>query len=195
MIDIFRNPAYQLFFLIKKSCVMRWSQTVLSHFASYSSHTNSQALHLVFNVRTNCVRGRAVFCLLLTLKCVLSWSTQRQLMAWSWMEITTFHLTECPLTESCVSIQNKQIILRRTGTCPHLHVSFCMYFLCVCVCVCVCKQALKMNLHTKQILIFHCRSITTALLCFAWAVVTSLTVSASRPHQSLWKDLHVTVWQ
>ncbi len=72
MIDIFRNPAYQLFFSIKKvmcdACVIPDSS-----FSLYLLQiTNSQTLHLVFNVMTHFIRGRAVCCLLTTLKCVFA---------------------------------------------------------------------------------------------------------------------------
>lgn len=64
------------------------------------------------------------------------------------MEITTFRLTEHPLTESCVSIQNKQIILRRTETCPHLQAFVCT--LCVSDCFC-CSIFVKAGLRVCEV--------------------------------------------
>lgn len=131
-IDIFfRNPAYQLFFSIRKvMCDALISDTLPLHKLSImylmSWLTMSEAEQYFV-----CRQSSRMYLLL--------WFTQTRLTVWSWMEITTFHLTECPLTEPCISIQNKQIILRRAAICVLLCVCVGVGVGCVCVCRCKCR--------------------------------------------------------
>lgn len=129
MIDIFRNSAYQLFFSIKVTCDALISDSSVSLCLLRIKLTNSISHLMSWIILSE--TERYFVCRRLWSVFLWLWSTWRQLTVRSWMEITTVHLAECPLTEPCVSIQNKQIILRRTVTCPHLHGRL---FVCVCVC-------------------------------------------------------------
>lgn len=101
----------------EKPLVMPWSGTVLFHDAS------SAPLHLLFNIATQYVGGRAVFCVQTILTCVFAAviHAEASFVDIELMEISTFHLTE-----ACISIQNKRFILRNMAT---------WVLLCECVCL------------------------------------------------------------
>lgn len=145
---IFRKTAYQLFFSIKKvtrDWLISYSSAVY-HYVTFEMgplHTGKltlflsilsfDALMLIISegerMEVNVGWGPWSVYLLVCY-------THNQSLVQSWIEITNLHLTECPLTDPCVSIQNKQIILRWPGT-------FLLIFVCVCLCVCTsgCVQA------------------------------------------------------
>lgn len=99
----------------EKPLVMPWSWTVLFHYAS-------QPPSISYLMSRLYVGGRAVFCVqtILTYVFAAVVHTEASFVDIELMEISTFHLTE-----ACISIQNKQFILRNTAT---------WVLLCECVC-------------------------------------------------------------
>lgn len=121
MIETFLGTEHITYFSqSEKPLVMPWSWTVLFHYAS------SAPLHLLFNVTTQYVGGRAVFCVqtILTYVFAAVVHTEAPFVDIELMEISTFHLTE-----ACISIQNKQFILRNMATRVLLRECVCLLFL------------------------------------------------------------------
>lgn len=133
MIETFLGTEHITYFSqSEKPLVMPWSWTVLFHYAS------SAPLHLLFNVTTQYVGGRAVFCVqtILTYVFAAVVHTEAPFVDIELMEISTFHLTE-----ACISIQNKQFILRNMATRVLLR-----------ECVCVCSFCFSGRLSTPLLL-------------------------------------------